>query len=163
MTRSIGSVLLVAAALSGAGCGSPANVAGDYAVNLTNKDNGCAFPNWTVGQMTSNIAMTIVQSGSDVTATVGGLGGAFLVAVLGSASFTGTASGNSIDLTLFGTRNATQGSCSYTVNAEIDGQIGGDLLEGTIDYKTATNGSPDCGALQGCASEQAFNGTRPPT
>lgn len=153
-------VCLLAVALCA--CGSPADVAGNYTVNLTNKDNGCNFANWTVGQMTSGIAITVTQSGGDVTATVGGLGGAYLTAVLGSASFTGTADGNNIDLKLFGTRSATMGNCAYTVNAHLTGGIAGDLLEGTIEYAPATNGSPDCGVLASCVNAQAFNGTRPP-
>jgi hypothetical protein len=35
------------------GCGEPAQVAGNYSINLTNKDNGCAFDSWTVGATTS--------------------------------------------------------------------------------------------------------------
>jgi hypothetical protein len=154
--------LLVVMACALCACGSPANVAGNYSVNLTNKDNGCNFANWTVGQMTSGIAITVTQSGGDVTATVGGLGGAFLTAVLGSASFTGTADGNAIDLKLFGTRSATMSGCAYTVNAHLTGGIAGDLLEGSIEYTPATNGSPDCGVLATCTNAQAFNGTRPP-
>jgi hypothetical protein len=49
------------------------------------------------------------------------------------------------------------------VNAELKGTIVGDVLDGTIDYKSSTNGSPDCGAVQNCTSEQAFNGSRPPS
>jgi hypothetical protein len=29
-------------------------------------------------------------------------------------------------------------------------------------HTPATNGSPDCGALEGCVSSQALDGTRPP-
>lgn len=40
------------------GC-EPANVAGNYSVNVTNRENGCGFQNWTVGDTASNIAFTI--------------------------------------------------------------------------------------------------------
>jgi len=145
-----------------AACGSPANVAGSYAVNLTNKDNGCQFDNWTVGSMTSNVLISITQSSGDATATVTGVAGAYLAVILGSAAFTGTVDGNSLTLKLFGTRSATKGSCSYTINAVIRAASNGDLIEGTISYESATNGSPDCATIEGCASAQAFNGTRPP-
>ena len=153
---------LVTTVLLAAACGSPANVAGNFSVNLTNKDNGCNFTNWTVGNMTTGVPVTITQSGGNVTATITGPAGLYVGAVLGSATFTGTVSGDTLDLILYGTHSATMGNCTYTVNAELKGTITGDVLDGTIDYKSATNGSPDCGAVQGCTSEQAFNGTRPP-
>ena len=148
--------------VSSSACGSPANVAGSYAVNLTNKDNGCQFANWTVGAMTSNVPITITQAGGEVTANVTGVAGTYLTVVLGSASFTGTIDGSSLSLKLFGTRSATKENCAYTINASLDAASSGDLIEGKINYESATNGSPDCGALQGCVTSQAFNGTRPP-
>jgi hypothetical protein len=164
MLRSIRSRAgLVTTALLAASCGGSANVAGNFSVNLTNKDNGCNFANWTVGQMTTGVPVTITQSGSDVTATITGAAGAFVTLVFGSAVFTGKVDGATLDLTLYGTRSVTMGNCTYTVNGELKGSIVGDVLDGTIDYKSATNGSPDCGAIQDCQSEQAFNGTRPPS
>jgi hypothetical protein len=149
--------------LAGAsGCGAPVNAAGSYSVSLTNKDNGCNIANWTVGQMATNIPITITQQDANVTAVVGGLAGAALTLGVGSATFTGTVSGPNLKLQLFGTRANTMNGCTYTLNASINATLGGDLLEGSIDYTPATNGSPNCGTLSMCTSTQDFNGTRPP-
>ena len=44
----------------------------------------------------------------------------------------------------------------------IDATIDGDFLSGEIRYEAATVDVPACEPLDGCASVQAFNGTRPP-
>jgi hypothetical protein len=156
-----GFVLLTLATL--ASCdSSPADVAGDYTLAITNHDNGCSFQNWTVGESSSNVPLTITQNGHDVTAILEGVTGVWVEAGLGSKTFTGDVTGNALEVTLYGTRSGTQGGCAYTVNATAYATLAGDTLTGTIEYTPATNGSPDCGALEGCVSEQAFNGTRPP-
>jgi len=144
-------------------CGDdPADFAGDFSVNITNRDNGCNFANWTEGETASNIALTVTQDGNDVTATVEGLVGGYLNLVLGSNVFEGQGDGNHLDLTLYGTRSATEGNCTYTVNANLDAVLSGDLLEGQLHYRAATNGNPDCAALEGCLTYQDLNGARPP-
>lgn len=131
---------------------------------VTNGENGCEFQNWNQGDQSSGIPLTITQDeDSQVTATVGGVTGALVQAILGSNVFTGDVHASRLSLTLFGTRSYTQGDCAYTVNAEVKATLNGDVLGGTIDYHASTNGSPDCGALEGCTSEQDFNGTRPPS
>ncbi len=148
-----------------AGCGSeaPVNVAGDYTVAVVNGQNGCNFSNWTAGSTTNNIPVTITQSGGQATAVVGGAAGAYMQIVLGSNTFTGPVSGSGVSLTLFGKTAASQGNCTWTVNATLTATSSGDFLMGNIVYTDATNGSPDCGTRQGCMSIQDFNGTRPPT
>lgn len=47
-------------------------------------------------------------------------------------------------------------------NAEIRAVVSGNLLTGQIDYKSATNGNPDCSAIQNCDSFQDPSGTRAP-
>jgi hypothetical protein len=141
---------------------SPADVAGDYTLAVTNHENGCGFQNWTEGESSSNIPLTVTQNGRDVTAILEGVTGVWVEALLGSKTFTGGMSGHDLDVTLYGTRALTQGGCAYTVNANARATLSGDVLSGTIDYTPATNGSPDCGALEGCVTTQAFNGTRPP-
>jgi len=156
---------LLPVALLAAACGNsstPANVAGSYTVAVTNEGNGCNFQNWQSGNTASNIPVTVTQSGANATAVVGGAAGAYMTAVLGSNAFSGPVNGAQVDLTLYGTRSASQGNCAYTVNATMLATSMGDFLSGTITYTAATNGSPDCGALQGCQSIQDFNGTRPP-
>jgi len=152
---------LVGLALVLAACGSDANVAGNYTIALTNRDNGCNLSNWTVGNQTTGVPVTITQSGSNVTATVMGPAGVVLGAFLGTNAFTGD---NSIDLKALGTVPKTSGNCTWTYNGEITADLAGDALAGRIDYRAADNGNPDCTTMQvhGCDSFQDFNGTRPP-
>lgn len=145
------------------GCSSPVQAAGAYSVNVTNGDNGCMLSNFNAGAMTSNIPITITQNDDQVTAVVGGLAGAALTLALGSSTFQGKVDGPSLSLTLYGTRAATQNSCTYTYNANIDATLSGDLLEGAIKYVRANNGNPGCVDCSKNPSVQQFNGTRPPT
>jgi len=144
-------------------CGSdPVDAAGDFSISVTNRENGCSFANWTEGDSATNIGLTITQDGSDVTGTVTGATGGFLDLVLGDHVFRGSADDSGVSMTIFGTRSATQGNCTYTVNATADADLAGDVLTGNILYQAATNGNPDCADLEGCTSRQEFNGTRPP-
>lgn len=150
-----------------AACGSddPADVAGNYTVAVTNRDNGCNFPNYTVGDTSSGIPVMITQEGEDVTATVMGLTGAGLNLGLGSNMFTGKVDDENLNLDLFGTRPQMQNTCTYTFNAKILANVEGDTLEGRVEYRAATTtpSNPDCASIQGCLTFQEFNGTRPPT
>jgi hypothetical protein len=150
----------------GAGCSSsPANVAGSYTIAVTDEDNGCGLSNWSQGQSSTNIPVTVSQDDDSATAMVTGAVGGYLDTVLGSSTFTGDLDGDKLALTLYGTRNATKGNCSYTYQADLDGSLSGDTLTGTITYTPVTNGSPDCDTMDvtGCTSVQNFNGTRPPS
>ena len=154
-------LLVVAGACSST---PPANVAGQYTVAVTNRDNGCNLQNWTVGQSAANIQVAITQNGSTADATVQGAVGGYLDIILGSHDFTGTIDGHHLSLTLFGTRTSNSGNCTWTYNANLEADLSGDVLTGTIDYSPKTNGNPDCTpTLTTCASRQDFNGTRPPT
>lgn len=144
-----------------AACGGNANVAGEYTIALTNRDNGCSLANWTVGNQTSGVPVSITQSGDNVTAKVNGTAGAVLGLFIGTSSFTGD---NSIDLNALGTIAKQAGTCTWTYNGEITADLAGDVLTGRIDYRAADNGNPDCTTMNihGCDSYQDFNGTRPP-
>lgn len=156
--RLLGCLVLLAA------CGGEdADVAGDYSIALTNRTNGCMFENWTEGDTATAIPVVITQDASAVTATVNGGAGVVLDLVLGSRVYTGSVDGDHLVLEIFGTRSLMMGGCTYTINSVIDAELSGDALTGRIDYRSATNGSPDCGALEGCLSFQEFNGTRPPS
>lgn len=150
-----------------AACGSddPANVEGMYTVAIANRDNGCNFPNYTVGDTAQGIPVTISQEGENVTATVTGLTGAALNLQLGSNMFTGAIDGDEMNLDLFGTRPQMQDTCTYTFNAKIIGSVDGDAIEGRVEYRAnaTTPTNPDCNSIQGCLTFQEFNGTRPPT
>jgi hypothetical protein len=140
---------------------SPAYVAGNYTIAITNKENGCHYANWTDGQMTSGIPFTISQTGDMVTGQVGGLAGAYVTVILGANAFTGTVSGSSFVMDLTG-RAGAQGNCAYTTHAQITGSISGDAITGTLRYTDQTNNGTDCGDLNTCESSQAFTGVRPP-
>src|SRR5690606_41720633 len=101
--------------------------------------------------------------GAEVSAQVQGLVGGFLQLWLGASVYVGELSGNRLDLTIYGTTSATQGNCTYTVNSNLDARVDGDVITGQIRYEAKTVGNPDCAPLEGCATVQAFNGTRPPT
>jgi hypothetical protein len=148
--------------LVGCGGGSPANVAGTYTINLTNRDNGCMLQNWVAGEQTTGVMGQMTQSDENASMTVMGLAGLALNAWLGSNVFSGTVDGNDVNLTILGSKSYTTGNCTYTYNALIDGSISGDTLSGRIVYTAATNDNPDCAALDGCSSYQDFNAIRPP-
>lgn len=141
----------------------PADVAGDYSIALTNRANGCSFTDWEVGNTASNIPLTITQEEANVSGTVGGASGGLLNLWLGSNVYQGTVTGDSVTMTIYGERSSTEGNCTYTINSTIDADLNGDILSGDIEYTAATNGNPDCGAIEGCVSLQEFNGTRPPS
>lgn len=148
-----------------AACGgtdAPADVAGDYAVNTTNRMNGCMFDNWTEGNSTSNIPVTLAQSGSDVTASIQGAIGGYVEAIAGTRTFTGDVSGSHVLAELHGQRSATKDNCTYTVLVTMSANLSGDTLSGTLTYTALTNQDPTCGYLQTCESVQDFNGLRPP-
>lgn len=143
-----------------AACGSDdVNAAGDYTVTVTDGDNGCNLPSWTTGA-TSTATVTLTQSQNNVTAVVTGVAGVVLDLGLGGHSFTGKITGSDLDLHLFGTRSNTTGNCTYTLNAGIRAVVSGNMFTGQIDYKSATNGNPDCSSITNCDSFQDLSGTR---
>lgn len=154
--------LLSFAALGG--CTSDADVAGNYTIALTNRDNGCNLSSFTPNDTTTGVGVVVTQNGSKLTLTVNGLGGVALVALLGANGnvFAGSVDGDDFDVDAIGTRANNSGNCTYTFNAQIKGTLTGDALAGRIDYTVSDNGNSDCGQVHGCLSYQDFNGTRPP-
>lgn len=158
-----GSILLASMLVLGA-CTSDADVAGNYTIALTNRDNGCNLSNFTPGDTSTGVNVVITQNGSKITLVVNGLGGVALVALLGADrnNFTGDVDGDDFDAESVGTRPYNTGNCTYTFNSTIKGRLGGDALAGRIDYTVSDNGNSDCTQVHGCLSYQDFNGTRPP-
>jgi len=145
-----------------AACASDdANAAGDYAITLTDRDNGCNLGNWTSGA-TSAAPVTLTQSGNNVTAVVNGLAGLALDLAVGGHSYAGKVNGTTLELNLFGTRSNTAGNCTYTLNARIHAVLDGMNLTGQVDYTSATNGNPDCAGIASCDSFQDLSGSRAP-
>ena len=144
-------------------CGSdPAAVAGDYTVAVTNGANECMLSMWNEGDTSRGIELVVSQSGSSVNADVRGLTGAFLDLWLGSSVFAGSVDGDDLDLLLIGTTEQNAPGCTYTIDAELDATLNGDVLVGAITYRpNPIEGT--CGILEMCSNVQQFNGTRPPT
>ncbi len=159
---------LVSVALLGVGCGPeepppPADVAGNYSVNTTNRENECALENWEVGGTATGIRVAVTQDEADAQLVVQDLVGAYLTLVVGGNIFVGEVEGDHVSADLIGSRAYSQGSCTYTLRVELDADLTVDTLNGTLFYRPITNMHPDCGILDTCANEQAFNGTRPPS
>jgi hypothetical protein len=165
MTNAAIRLLVLALSLLGAfalaGC-APVNAAGNWSVNLTNGANGCSFANWTPGETTSALPVTITQSGSDVTAEVTGLSGGLVEAAFGGRRFVGNVSGDRIDARLTG-RGGIMGGCAYTLVGDLSASVSGDTMTGQVVWSYDANSSADCGAMATCESVQAMNGSRPPT
>ncbi len=148
-------------------CGdeTPADVAGEYSLTVVNGANGCELQPWGDAPAT-DVKATITQQGNDGTQAqlqVNGLVATILLtSQLGGTEFAGTVDGNELALDREGTAEKERGACRYTIRATIDATLDGDTLSGRIRYRALTNQSADCGPLVACASDQTFNGTRPP-
>lgn len=159
------SVLVAMLALCACGDDRPVNVAGDYALNLTNDANTCDLPGLNDGG-SSTIDFTIEQDGNAVTGTVTSAGifgpGAVLRSLLGSSDFEGRVDEDSILMEIVGDRAFMDGNCAYTLNARFSAIANGDFIQGKVEYTRVDNGNPDCMALANCVTTQRFNGSRPP-
>jgi hypothetical protein len=145
-----------------AACGDdPVDAEGTYSVGLTNRENGCNFQNWTVGEMTSGVSVVITQNGASALAEVQGIAGGYLNFAFGSNTFSGTVDGDELDLALSGTRPQTSGNCTYTYDGRIQATLTGNALNGTLSYVSNGNDNTDCAAIV-CTSTQEFSGSRPP-
>jgi hypothetical protein len=161
-------VLVVVVGLALAACAddTPVDVAGTYTLNFARGENGCNLDNWTVGEAQAGVEVDLVHNSgsSEVNGTVKGTVGALVFLYLGTNMFSGRVSGREIDALLTSTYPAQmQGACTYKYQLHLTGMLNGDVLTGTLDITTATNGSADCGGRQDCHSLESFNGTRPPT
>ncbi len=152
-------IWLVALAACG---GDPVDAEGTYTISVTNRENGCNFPNWTVGNSATNISVVINQEGEDVNADVMGLTRVYLDAVLGSHVFHGTVDGSELDLSIDGTTEYQNAECTGTIDARLTAELDGDVLTGRIDYTVDGAGDPECAPFSGCITYQDMNGTRPP-
>ncbi len=140
----------------------PVDAEGTYTVSVTNRENGCNFDPWTVGNSATNITTVINQEGTSAGAEVTGVTGGYLDLILGSHVFNGSVDGDELDLKILGTRSAVTGNCTFTLDARLHATLDGDVLTGRIDYSKHGNGNSDCAPLDGCITYQDMNGTRPP-
>jgi hypothetical protein len=141
---------------------TPADVAGTYTLSLTVQQNQCGILANATGDSSSGVQLVVTQTGSQVSAQVQGVAGIALALVMGSDTFQGTVSGNTLDLTISGTLAGSNGTCAYTRNARLVADVSGDVITGSVTYSFATNKTADCGIRDTCQDIQKFNGTRPP-
>jgi hypothetical protein len=150
--------ILVVAACGG---GSDANVAGNYTMAITNRDNGCNFSGYNVGDQ-NQVQVMITQNDSNLSATVTGGGGFLLALVVGSNVYTGSVDGNDVDVKIVGTRAFNDGNCAFTYDSEIKSTAHDNSMDGRIEYRAVTNNNSDCATHTGCLTFQEFAGSRPP-
>ena len=144
------------------GCGGTADVAGTYTVSTTSEANTCQLMGWEEGDTATNIEVVIAQTDSQATAEGRGLGGGLLQLWLGSRTLAGEVSGSGVDLTLIGTNDLSAPGCTYTMNAVLDAEVDGDVLQGELRYQPQPK-EGTCGILESCENIQRINGTRPPS
>jgi hypothetical protein len=143
------------------GGGGDANVAGNYTMAITNRDNGCNFNGYMVGAQ-NTVGVNITQTDSKLSATVTGGGGFLLALVVGSNIYTGSVDGNDVDLEIIGDIAMNSGNCAFTYNSEIHATADNNSMSGRIEYRAVTNNNSDCAAISGCLTFQEFAGSRPP-
>jgi hypothetical protein len=146
--------------VAGAAACSDADVAGTYTASITNRSDSCSL-GLTPGNNAS-ATFNVTQSGSDVTFVIEGLAGGFITIQTGMNILTGSVDGNDISVERKGTIETTLMACKYTINVRIKASQDGDAMQGRVEYRSATNNSPDCGTHQDCLTVQDFNATRPP-
>jgi hypothetical protein len=155
--------LIVVLMVLGCGSDTPANVAGTYTLSIAVQQNDCGILTNSVGDTSSGVEIVVTQTGSEASAKVKGVGGALLIAAMGTDTFTGKISGNSLDMSIDGTMAGSSGTCAYMRNAHLVANLSGDVLTGNVYYSFSTNKAADCGTRDTCQDIQKFNGTRPPT
>jgi hypothetical protein len=143
---------------------TPANVAGDYTVDLTNVNNTCPTmaDAWTDGAMNDGVDFLITQQGVKLSAETMGSPALYFLLLLGSNAFTGEIHGSHFVLTNHGSKEYTYETCDYTIDAIVEGELDGDSIAGTLTYTPIIKPSADCDGYE-CAAEQVFTGVRPPT
>jgi hypothetical protein len=144
-----------------AGIDALPSAVGSYAMQLVNRDNGCAFPNWTMGA-TTTVDVLITQNQAVVVAEPQGVVATFLDAWLGSHVWAGAQSGNQLSLVLAGAKKNKQGKCDYTFDAAFEARLDGDTLHGELQYVARTNNHADCAMLTGCTSRSELSAVRAP-
>jgi hypothetical protein len=140
----------------------PADVAGDYTVALTNRENTCPDnADWTEGSMNVGVPFSITQMGTKVEAETMGESAIYFLLLTGSNKFVGDVQGSHFVLTNYGTTMKSYGDCPYTLNVVVEGDLDGDTIAGTVSYVPDLGNNPDCAEYE-CSALQSFNGTRPP-
>jgi hypothetical protein len=134
----------------------PAQVAGNYALTLTDGQNGCNVQNFTTNA-TQTGTVAITQDGSSITATAMQTSGLVLAFAAGD-TIAGTIVGS--EASLSASASLAQGACTYATTATVNIRFSDTgAMQGTIFYTEQGNGSSDC-TMQQCTSTQTFTGSR---
>jgi hypothetical protein len=137
-----------------------ADFAGTYSVTSTQGENGCMLDDWTEGQVSDDIQVTVTQEGRAVELVIQGAAGLIYNLYLGSNRITGTVvNGITLELAYDGTNevNTTDPPCNFYLNASGGAVLEGDLLEGHLDLIAAR---ADCDELKDCRMRVALSGVR---
>jgi hypothetical protein len=139
-------------------------VGGTYNGSVTNDGSTCADIVLDKTKVNNAVVFGILQMGPNVTIQVDRLAIPSLEAIFGTNLFSGTVTDNHIDATITGTVQITSGSCVYTFNGALSGNLGGNILTGDIVYTPKTNGHADCISMRvtTCIAQQTFGVTRTP-
>jgi hypothetical protein len=158
-------------ALAGLGACSdtPANVAGTYAVTLTDGSDGCQVFEGQLPMAQSTITVAITQTGSQIQADVEGDGEPQLMALVGTHVFTGTVDGDTLQLAITGAFTRTIEGCNYKLDAVIAAAVDGARFSGSLSYRAVSEdptcmqfndaGSSVTGATA-CDSDQSMSGEK---
>ena len=140
--------------------GPPAQVAGDYDVTLRNVSNGCGFGDWEDGGTTTDIGMGLTQNESAVEGRLQGLAGTLVALLIGTADFSGTVSGDHVELVAYSAYTSHVDACIQSLVVTMGGDVSGNVWSGELEYTYVDNGAPDCEQLADCVSRQSFDAVR---
>lgn len=166
-TPEVVATLIVAAAISGCLLEVPAlknaRVAGAWNISIKNEKDTCMFDGWMPGSVNS-LELKIDQFGDDqgdINAQLQGLLGFVFWAGVGTATLTGTISGEDLDLTLLGTKDEMLRGCTFRREIRVKVKSKADrLTNGRLTHVLRATGASTCETLNACEAIQTFDGTR---
>jgi len=135
-----------------------ATVGGRYSLIIKSGANGCAFETWTEGSL--GVAdVVFAQTGTSIAARLEGVAAFTHGLLVGSTTFAGSVTGNTITFLGVGTIERTIEGCAYTVDARVTARAEEDALEGVLLYERNVGNRPEC-ARFACASRVTLTGLR---
>ncbi len=136
-------------------------VGGQYDMTVHNGTNGCQFEDWVEGDTATDIGLRIEQDQKDLVGRLEGSVGSLVVALaLGTAEFTGEVASNRVTLVAVSPYVSRDGSCTFSREVTLRGELNGNVMSGEIEHSLATNDAPGCEGLEDCVSVQTFDSIR---
>jgi hypothetical protein len=136
-------------------------VGGQYDMTVRNGANGCQFEDWVEGETATDIGLHIEQDQNDLTGRLEGSVGSLVAALaLGTAEFTGTVASNRVTLVAVSPYVSRDGSCTFSREVTLRGELEGNVMSGEIEHSLATNDAPGCEGMEDCVSVQTFDAIR---